>query len=105
MKEADKKEKLVALLDQAAFDPILKKSPEEFTGEKRKMYEDVRRSTENEKKRFHGYASAEEVKRNYLSDLSSHTAKKKNEELEKLGLPRLPDLKDRFLRMCDELQV
>ena len=105
MKESDKKEKLVHLLDKGAFDPILKESPEQFTGEKRAMFEDVRRSTESEKNRFHHYGSAEEVKKNYLSDLSSRTGKKKNEELEELGLPKLPDLKEKFLKLCDELEV
>ena len=58
------------------------------------------------KQRFHDkYRSAKEVKNNYLSDLSSQTAKKKNAELADLGLPRLPQLKDEFLELCEELEV
>jgi len=45
------------------------------------------------------------VKNNYLSDLNSSTAKKKNAELEELGLPTLPQLKDEFTQLCDELDI
>jgi hypothetical protein len=106
MNDKEKKERLVRFLDSHAFDPILKMSAERFTGEQRSKFEDVRRSTEAEKKRFHErYRSAGEVKQNYLSDLTSHTAKKKNEELEELGLPRLPQFKEQFLKLCEELQL
>lgn len=106
MKDEEKREKLVHFLDEKAFDPILRKSEEEFSGEQRDKFRDVKRSTENEKHRFHEeYHSAGEVKENYLSDLSSSTARKKNEELEDLGLPRLPEFKDEFMRLCDELDV
>jgi hypothetical protein len=46
-----------------------------------------------------------DVKQNYLSDLNSQTARKKNAELKELGLPRLPELKDEFLHLCEELEV
>lgn len=106
MKDAEKRERLIKFIDANAFDPILKRTPEDFTGDRRAKFEDVRRSTEAEKRRFHeGYRTAKEVKDNYLSDLTSHTAKKKNEELEALGLPRLPQFKEKFLKLCEELEV
>jgi len=106
MSDKDKRERLVRFLDEKAFDPILKKSPEEYSGEKRSKFEDVRRSTESEKKRFHDdYKTTTEVKNNYLSDLSSRTGEKKTSELKELGLPALPQLKDDFLKLCKELEV
>jgi ferric-dicitrate binding protein FerR (iron transport regulator) len=106
MDAREKKERLVRFLDSRAFDPILKMSPEDFSADQKSKFEDVRRSTEAEQKRFREeYRTAKEVRDNYLSDLNSHTAKKKNEELEALGLPRLPQFKEEFLRLCHELDV
>ena len=106
MKDEEKRRKLVEFLDQKAFDPVLRRSADSFSGSQREKFEDVLESTENEKKRFHKkYRTAEEVKQNYLSDLSSQTAKKKNAELEDLSLPRLPQFKDEFLQLCEKLEV
>ncbi len=70
------------------------------------MDRDVVQSTENEKNRFHNdYRTAEDVKNNYSSDLNSQTAKKKNAELQALGLPTLPQFKDEFIRLCEALGV
>ncbi len=106
MNDKDKREQLVRFLDEKAFDPILRKSEDEFSGEKKEKFQDVKKSTESEKQRFHNdYRTAKDVKDNYLSDLHSSTAKKKNNELEDLGLPRLPEFREEFMRMCDDLEV
>lgn len=103
----DKREKLVAFLDRKAFDPIINTSEERYSSESEKAkFRDVLKSTKSEKTRFHErYATAKDVKDNYLSDLSSHTAKKKNAELSELGLPQLPQFRDEFLDLCDRLGV
>lgn len=102
MDDREKKERLVRFLDSHAFDPILRMSANYFSGEMRAQ---SKMSGEAEKTRFHEtYRTAIEGQ-NYLGDLSSHTSKKKNQELEVLRLPRLPDFKDQFLRLCDELEV
>ncbi len=105
--DKEKREKLVRFLDQKAFNPILKKKESDFHSDNEKSkFKDIKRSTENEKKRFHdNYNTAGEVKDNYLSDLSSETAKRKNRELKQLNLPRLPDFKDEFMKLCDKLEV
>lgn len=94
-------------LDEKAFDPILSKSEDEFPeGSKRDKFKDVKRSTESEKQRFHhDHSTAKDVKNNYLSDLNSQTAEKKNRELEDLGLPRLTQFRDQFLDLCNRLGV
>lgn len=104
--EENKREKLVSFLDQKAFDPILRRSEGEFADRYRHKFRDVYRSTENEKKRFHErYTTATEVKQNYLSDLNSRTAQKKNAELRELGLPQLPQFHDEFLELCKKLGI
>lgn len=106
MTQKEKKEKLLNFIETKAFNPILKKSEDDFSSDsKKKKFKDVKRSTENEKERFRNYNSPEDIRDNYLSDLSSHTAKKKNAELKELGLPRLPDFKEEFLELCGKLDV
>jgi hypothetical protein len=107
MAQKNARDELVQFLDEKVFDPILDKSEADFSSEDQKeKFRDVRRSTESEKHRFHDeYTSAQDVKDNYLSDLSSNTGKKKDEELEDLGLPKLPDVRDEFMELCDKLGV
>jgi len=107
MAQKDARDKLVQFLDERVFDPIPDKSEGDFSSEDRKeKFRDVRRSTESEKHRFHDeYPSARDVKDNYLSDLSSSTGKAKDRELEDLGLPKLPDVRDEFMELCDKLGV
>jgi hypothetical protein len=106
MQDTEKRRKLVEFLDRKAFDPVLSTSVDKYSGRQREKFEDVRHSTESEKQRFHDdYRTAVDVKQNYLSDLNSQTARKKNAELKELGLPRLPELKDEFLHLCEELEV
>lgn len=104
--EDSKREELIDLLDKKVFDPVLKASDSNLDDEHRRMLADVKRSTRNEKKRFHdNYRSAGDVKTNYLSDLTSEVAKKKDKELEELDLPRMYQVKDEFLKLCDRLHV
>ena len=102
----DKREELLKFIDKNAFDPILKASPTKLSDKDREKLEDVQRKTQNEKEQFHKeYKTAEEVKKNYLSDVRSKAAVKVNKELEHLGLPTLPQLKDEFMELCNKLEV
>ncbi|MEX2591600.1 MAG: hypothetical protein WD426_02415 [Anditalea sp.] len=106
MNKEEEKKRLLDFLDIKAFDPIINKSKEDYDSEnKKKKFEDVKRSTEKEKERFHNYNTAEDIKENYRRDLSSEPAKKVHAELKYLDLPRLPDLKDEFFQLCDDLNV
>ncbi len=103
---SSKREELVRFLDRKVFDPVLRKREDDFSGGQKQKFQDVKRSTENEKNRFHHqYGSAEDVKNNYLSDLSSSAGKKKTSELEELGLPSLPQVKQEFIELCERLGV
>src|SRR4051812_36415829 len=102
----DRREELLKYIDKNAFDPILKASPKKLSDEDGKKLEDIQRKTQNEKDQFHKeYRTAEEVKKNYLSDVRSKAAAKVNMELEHLGLPTLRQLKDDFMELCKKLEV
>lgn len=106
MQEEEKRKRLLSFLDEKAFNPIIRKSADQYSGDSRKKFEDIKRSTENERRRFHDeYRTAEEVKNKYLSDLHSQTAGKKNKELEQLGLPRMPQFEKDFLDLCKKIGV
>ena len=92
-----KREQLITFLDKKAFDPVLSRNDMEFADRYRPLFRDVKRSTENEKRRFHeNCVTAEDVKRNYLSDLNSRTAYKENGDLENRGYHRFHNLKRNF---------
>jgi hypothetical protein len=106
MATKDKRKELLDFIDKNAFDPILKAKPNKLSEEDKGKLEDIQRKTANEKKQFHEeYKTAEEVKKNYLSDVRSKAAVKVNKELEHLDLPTLPELKDKFMELCKKLEV
>src|SRR4051794_124169 len=100
----DTRKELVDFIDKKAFDVILHTSPDKYKGKDRDNFEDIRKKTENEKKKFHDdYKTAEEVKRNFLQDVRSKPAHKLDKDIERLGLPTLPHLKDDFENLCYKL--
>ena len=101
-----KREELLKFLDQKVFDPILQTLPEDYKSEDliRKLH-NVKRRIESEKRQFHQFQTAEEVKKTYLSDLDFRTARKTDYELDELNLPSLPKVKDDFLGLCEKLRV
>ena len=105
MSANDVKKQLLDFIDKKAFDPILKTKPEKFKDKDREAIEEVRRKTENEKKNFAEYGSADEIKKNYLSNVRSKAAAKVNDQLQKLGLPTMPEHKDEFMELCNKLGV
>lgn len=104
MKE-NARERLVSFLDRKVFDPILKRKGRGFDERQKRTLEQVQKKTDREKERFHNYRTAERVRRAYLNDLSSEPAQRVNAKLEQLGLPKLPDVHDDFLSLCDRLGV
>jgi len=105
MSANDVKKQLLDFINKKAFDPILNAKADKFKGKDREDFEDVRRKTESEKKNFEEYGSADEIKKNYLSNVRSKAAAKVNDQLEKLGLPTMPGHKDEFMELCNKLGV
>jgi hypothetical protein len=100
------REKLLRFLDQRAFDPILRASPDRYSGNDKDKLEHVKDATERTKQRYHqDYTSAEEVCARFREDLSSSSAQRVQRELEELGLPTLHDIKDEFEALCRDLGV
>lgn len=101
----DARKELVDFIDKKAFNKILKASPDDYDGKEKETVEEVIKKTKNEQKKFHDYKSAEEVKKNFMSNVHSKAAKKLNKEIEQLGLPTLPQLKDEFEKLAEKLEV
>ncbi len=96
------KTELLEFLDKHVFHRILNASERNLGTKQREDLEDLKKRTEAEKARFHGYDSAEKIVQMYKDDLSSEAAKPINARLQDLGLPRLVDVKEQFLRMAGE---
>jgi hypothetical protein len=102
----EKKKKLLDFIDKKAFDVVINADAKKYSKEDQKKLEDIQRKTKNEKDQFHNdYKNAREVKEGFLSDVRSDAAKKVDKELGHLNLPTLPELKDDFLKLCDQLGV
>ena len=100
------RERLVRFLDEQAFDPILRTSPDRYSGNDRDKLEHVKGATERTKERYHhDYTSAEEVRDRFRDDLSSSAAQQVQRELEQLGLPTLHDVEGEFEDLCRDLGV
>lgn len=105
MSAKDVRQQLLDFINTKAFDPILKTKPDKFKNKDREDFEDVRRKTENEQKNFEKYSTADEIKKNYLSNVHSKAAAKVNDQLERLHLPTMPEHKDEFMELCNKLGV
>jgi hypothetical protein len=96
------KAELLSFLDKRIFHPILDAKEDRYGTRQREDLQDLKRRTEAEKARFHGYDSAERVVTMYKDDIESETARPVNARLKDLGLPRLADVKDEFLKLAGE---
>ena len=106
MTEEDKRKELIKFIDKKAFDVILKTSAEKYKGKEREIFEGILKKTENEKRKFHEvYKTAKDVKKNFLDNVHSKPALKLDRDLEHLGLPTLPQLKDEFMEVCRKLEI
>ncbi len=96
------KAQLLDFLDKHIFHPILHASERDLGNKQREDLEDLKRRTQDEMGRFHGYDSAEKLIQMYKDDLHSEAAKPINARLQDLGLPRLIDVRDEFLKLAGE---
>jgi hypothetical protein len=61
--DQEKRQRLIEFLDKTVFDPVLKADQDKYDADKRDKLADVKRSTANERRRFHDdYPSAVAVK-------------------------------------------
>jgi hypothetical protein len=103
---ASQREQLVNFINRKVFDPILNANPDKYGDDERKDLQYVQDKTKKDKERFEKeYTSADDVKENYLNDVSSEPAQKVDRKLKELDLPSLPKYKDEFEELCDRLGV
>ena len=96
------KAQLLDFLDKHIFHRILHASERDLSTKQREDLDDLKRRTQDEMGRFHGYDSAEKILAMYKDDLHSAAAKPVNARLQDLGLPRLEDVKEEFLKLAGE---
>ena len=105
--DREKRQVLLEFLDSKAFDPVLEAMPEQYSSERdRKMLEDVKKTIVTEKETFHkNDLTPEQVRQHFIREMYFETSGKLGKELEDLELPRLLQLREKFLQLCDELQL
>lgn len=96
------KSELLAFLDKHVFHPILNAREDRHDERTRQLLRDLKRRTEEEKGRFHGYDSAERVVAMYKDDLTSEVGRPMNAHLKDLNLPTLADVRNDFLKLAGE---
>ena len=94
------KTELLDFLDKHVFLPILHASERDLGTKQREDIEDLKKRTQDEMGRFHGYDSAQKIIDMYKAALHSEAAKPINARLQDLGLPRLVDVRDQFLKLA-----
>ncbi len=107
--EDKKREELLKFLDEKLFDPVLHATASGYKSEdlKKKLHE-VKKYVEKEKHRFHDqsrYPAVSDIKKDVVFALGSKTGRKMDHDLGELDLPSMSDIKDGFLKLCDELGV
>jgi len=102
---AGKKQKLIDLLKRRAWNPILRATPDSYTGADRERLERAQKKTRAQIERYEAYGSAGEVRQEFQDDLSSQAARSLNADLKHLRLPRQADVADEFYELADRLGV
>jgi hypothetical protein len=105
--DKDTRKRLLAMLDRELFDPILRKTREEFdTTVDKHHFDDARKKIVQERQRYHDSCpTVADIKQSFLQDLESRSSTRLNEALRSLGLPTYWDIKDEFLKLCRTYQV
>ena len=98
---ASKTERL-DFLDKHIFHRILNASERDLGTRQREDLEDLKKRTEVEKARFHGYDTVDRIVAMYKDDLHWESANPLNARLQDLGLPRMVDVRDEFLKLAGE---
>lgn len=105
MAKGNAKTRLFELLDQGAFQPVLKTSDSDVPENKREKLDHVKRATASERERFQNYESAEKLYQMYRSDLTSKSAESVNRDLQELNLPQLADCKEQVENAAREMGI
>jgi len=102
--DTDKRRLLLKFLDERVFRPIVDSPARQ--GPDAEFFREAQSRVHRTWARYpERYQTASAVKHAFLSDLRSPIGRQLAALLEWLGLPRFEDVRDDFLRLCDELDV
>ena len=96
------KQELLDFLDRHVFLRILHASERDLGTRQREDLEDLKKRTQDEMGRFHGYDSAQKIVQMYKDDLTSPAAVPVNARLQDLGQPRHVDVREDILNHAGE---
>lgn len=96
------KQELLDYLDKHVFFRILHATERDLGTKQREDLEDLKKHTQDEMGRFHGYDSAEKIVAMYKEEVQSETHKAFNARLQDHNLPRFVDVSDEFLKLAGE---
>lgn len=104
MNDPDKRRLLLKFLTERVFHPILDAPPRR--GLDAAFFREAQNRVRNTWARYpEKYPTARAVKAAFVSDLQSPVGKQLAEMLQWLNLPRFEDIRDEFLRLCEELGI
>jgi len=104
-KLTDARGRLVAFLDHAVFDPVLRATPEGKSEIARRKLAQVKTEVRAERARFRACTTGSEIKTRYEDDLETIPTQRLRLTAHRLGLPALGDVREEFETLCDELGV
>lgn len=101
------REQLFQFLDGRVFQPTLTTQPPAYSSaEDRKLLKSVHKRVQDSRTRYVAdYASAHEIKTNFLQDLGSKPGQALASDMWLLRLPRFEDVRADFLTLCTQLGI
>jgi len=89
---------LVHLIDRKVFQPILNAWPEDYSRHDRTILRELQAEARRQRARYRKYDSPDDVRNQFLDDLSSDAGQRTSDQLRELDLPTLESVRDEVLR-------
>jgi hypothetical protein len=107
MPQLSAREQLLRFLDERVFQPALAAQPLSYGAvDDRKLLKTVQRRVHESRVRYFAeYASAGEVKANFVQDLHSKPGQALASDMWQLKLTRFEDVQPAFLALCQQLGI
>ena len=99
------REQLLRFLDERVFQPALTAQPLTYASvEDRKLLKSVQKRVHESRVRYLAdYATAGDVKTNFVQDLNSRAGQALAADMWRLKLPRFEDVRPAFVALCTQL--
>ena len=96
------KQELLDFLDKHFFLRILHASERDLSAKQLEDLKDLKHRIHEDMGRYHGYDSAGKIVQMYQDDIHLESAKPVNARLQDLGLPRMEDVREEFLKLAGD---